>query len=104
MSENAITVAAQLGITLASIGLGFVGEPALAQLIRPVFTALPENWQGWVTHSAATVLAFALITFLHVVFGELIPKTLALQVPDRIALCWPGPCCCSPPSAGPSFT
>ena len=78
--------ATQLGITLASIGLGFVGEPALAQLIRPVFTALPENWQGWVTHSAATVLAFALITFLHVVFGELIPKTLALQVPDRIAL------------------
>ena len=76
----------QLGITLASIGLGFVGEPALAHLIRPAFTALPDAWQGWVTHSAATVLAFSAITFLHVVFGELVPKTIALQIPDRIAL------------------
>jgi putative hemolysin len=78
--------ATQLGITLASIGLGFVGEPALAQLFRPVFTALPESWQGITTHSAATVLAFFLITFMHVVFGELIPKTMALQVPDRASL------------------
>ena len=78
--------ATQLGITLASIGLGFVGEPALAQLIRPIFTALPDSWQGWVTHSAATAIAFSLITFLHVVFGELVPKTIALQIPDRVAL------------------
>jgi CBS domain containing-hemolysin-like protein len=78
--------ATQLGITLASIGLGFVGEPALAHLLHPLFTFLPEAWQGVATHSAATVLAFLLITFLHVVFGELIPKTMALQVPDRAAL------------------
>jgi CBS domain containing-hemolysin-like protein len=78
--------ATQLGITLASIGLGFVGEPALAHLLYPMFTVLPEAWQGVVTHSAATVLAFLLITFLHVVFGELIPKTMALQIPDRAAL------------------
>jgi putative hemolysin len=78
--------ATQLGITLASIGLGFVGEPALAQLIRPLFAVLSDAWQGVLTHSAATVLAFLLITFLHVVFGELIPKTMALQVPDRAAL------------------
>ena len=83
--------ATQLGITLASIGLGFVGEPALAQLIRPIFSSLPDSWQGWVTHSAATVIAFSIITFLHVVFGELIPKTLALQVPDRVALWLAGP-------------
>ena len=51
-----------------------------------MFTALPAAWQGVTTHSAATVLAFLLITFLHVVFGELIPKTMALQVPDRAAL------------------
>ena len=88
--NNAIA-ATQLGITLASIGLGFVGEPALAQLIRPIFTALPDAWQGWVTHSAATVIAFTVITFLHVVFGELIPKTLALQIPDRVALWLAGP-------------
>ncbi len=78
--------ATQLGITLASIGLGFVGEPALAHLLRPLFTVFPEAWQGVATHSAATVLAFLLITFLHVVFGELIPKTMAIQVPDRAAL------------------
>jgi CBS domain containing-hemolysin-like protein len=78
--------ATQLGITFASIGLGFVGEPALAHLLRPLFTVLPESWQGVATHSAATVLAFLLITFLHVVFGELIPKTMALQIPDRAAL------------------
>ena len=79
--DNAIA-ATQLGITLASIGLGFVGEPALAQLIRPAFTALPD----WMTHSVATAIAFLAITFMHVVFGELIPKTIALQEPDRIAL------------------
>jgi CBS domain containing-hemolysin-like protein len=78
--------ATQLGITFASIGLGFVGEPALAHSLRPLFTVLPEPWQGVVTHSAATVLAFLIITFMHVVFGEFIPKTMALQVPDRAAL------------------
>jgi CBS domain containing-hemolysin-like protein len=78
--------ATQLGITLASIGLGFVGEPALARLIRPLFAGLPEGWQGVTTHSVATAIAFFVITFLHVVFGELIPKTVALQIPDRTAL------------------
>jgi CBS domain containing-hemolysin-like protein len=81
-----VIAATQLGITLASIGLGFVGEPALARLIRPLFLSLPDGWQGLATHSAATILAFLLITFMHVVFGELIPKALALQVPDRAAL------------------
>jgi CBS domain containing-hemolysin-like protein len=76
----------QLGITLSSIALGFVGEPALAHLIRPVFVALPADWQGVTTHSAASVLAFFCITFMHVVFGELIPKTVALQVTDHAAL------------------
>lgn len=78
--------ATQLGITLASIGLGFVGEPALARLMRPLFDDLPAEWVGLTTHSIATIIAFLMITFLHVVFGELIPKTVALQVPDRMAL------------------
>jgi CBS domain containing-hemolysin-like protein len=78
--------ATQLGITLTSIALGFVSEPALARLIDPLFGALPAGWQGVLTHSAATTLAFILITFLHVVFGELIPKAVALQIPDRAAL------------------
>jgi CBS domain containing-hemolysin-like protein len=78
--------ATQLGITLASIGLGFVGEPALAHLIRPLFDFLPPGWRGATTHSAATAIAFLLITFLHVVFGELIPKTMAMQTADHTAL------------------
>lgn len=83
--------ATQLGITLASIGLGFVGEPALARLLQPIFQPLRDNWRGPATHTMATLLAFFLITFLHVVFGELIPKTLALQIPDRTALTVAGP-------------
>jgi CBS domain containing-hemolysin-like protein len=83
--------ATQLGITLASIGIGFVGEPALAHLFAPLFASLPGGWSDAVTHSAAVVTAFLLITFLHVVFGELLPKTLALQTPDRFALWLAGP-------------
>jgi CBS domain containing-hemolysin-like protein len=78
--------ATQLGVTLASIGLGWLGEPALARLIQPWFESLPGTWSSLATHSLATVIAFFLITFLHVVFGELIPKNLALQAPDRAAL------------------
>jgi CBS domain containing-hemolysin-like protein len=78
--------ATQLGITLSSICLGWAGEPALAQLVRPLFTFLPASWGLAATHSAATATAFLLITFLHVVFGELIPKNMALQAPDRASL------------------
>jgi CBS domain containing-hemolysin-like protein len=78
--------ATQLGITLASIGLGFVGEPALARLLEPLALQLPGEWRGVATHTVATLLAFFFITFLHVVFGELIPKSLAIQTPDRTAL------------------
>jgi CBS domain containing-hemolysin-like protein len=78
--------ATQLGITLASIGLGWIGEPALVRLIEPVFSFLSGFWKATVIHSTATVIAFVLITFMHVVFGELLPKNLALQMPDRAAL------------------
>ncbi len=78
--------ATQLGITLASIALGMVGEPALAHFIEPLFGFLAEAWRGAATHSAATAIAFLLITFMHVVFGELIPKSVALQVPDKTSL------------------
>jgi CBS domain containing-hemolysin-like protein len=78
--------ATQLGITLASIGLGWIGEPALARLLQPLFGFLPEKGQIVATHTAATGSAFILITFLHVVFGELLPKNLALNGPDRAAL------------------
>ena len=78
--------ATQLGITLASIGLGWTGEPALARLLQPVFGFLPESWSRVAVHTAATATAFFLITFMHVVFGELIPKNVALQTADRTAL------------------
>jgi CBS domain containing-hemolysin-like protein len=79
--------ATQLGITLASLGLGFVAEPALARLFLPLFEDLGPPWNLVGPHSVAVVLAFLLITFMHVVFGEFIPKTFALQTAERTALC-----------------
>lgn len=78
--------ATQLGITLASIGLGWTGQPALAELIGPLFEILPGHWHSSAVNTVAAALAFVLITFMHVVFGELIPKALALEGPDRTAL------------------
>ncbi len=78
--------ATQLGITLASLGLGWLGEPALVHVVEPLFKGLPGPWSSVATHTAAVITAFLLITFMHVAFGELIPKNLALQTPDRTAL------------------
>jgi CBS domain containing-hemolysin-like protein len=73
----------QLGITLASLSLGWIGEPAVAALIEPILGALlPEN----LIHLVAVVIGFGFITFLHVVFGELAPKTIAIAEAERIAL------------------
>ncbi|MGH0033215.1 MAG: hemolysin family protein [Myxococcota bacterium] len=77
--------ATQLGITLASIGLGFVGEPALARLIAPLLEATPLA-SGAAVHTLAIAVAFAIITFLHVVVGELAPKAIALDHPGPVAL------------------
>jgi putative hemolysin len=78
--------ATQLGITVASIALGYFGEPALAVLIEPLFRAVPVAWHDVALHSVATAIAFTLITFMHVVFGELIPKSVALQAPEQTSL------------------
>ena len=78
--------ATQLGITLASLSLGWIGEPALANLIIPLLNFLPEAWIGAAAHSIAVPFAFVVITFLHVVVGELAPKSIALQHPERTAL------------------
>jgi putative hemolysin len=81
------TIAAtQLGITLASIGLGWVAEGSMAGALSAFFASLEAPWDVIATHSMAVTLAFFIITFMHVVFGELIPKTIALQSPDRMAL------------------
>ena len=76
--------AAQLGITLASLGLGFIGEPALAGLLEPVFGALGG-------HVVGVIAAFVVITVLLVVAGELAPKGIALQYGERSALIVAGP-------------
>ena len=78
--------ATQLGITLASLALGWVGEPSVARLVTPLFSFLPEN-QSWIAaHTLATILAFTLITFMHVILGELAPKAIALERPDTVSL------------------
>jgi CBS domain containing-hemolysin-like protein len=85
------TIAAtQLGITIASIALGWVGEATLASLMQPWFTFLPENQAFLTRHALAVAIAFSLVTFMHVVLGELMPKTVALQTPDKTAL-WVSP-------------
>ncbi|WP_222918777.1 hemolysin family protein [Natrinema sp. SYSU A 869] len=73
----------QLGITIASLGLGWVGEPAIASLLRPV---LGPVLSAGTLHLVSIVIGFSVITFLHVVFGELAPKTLAIADAERIAL------------------
>ncbi len=79
--------ATQLGITMASLGLGWIGEPALAVLIRPILEyILPENWVGVGSHTLGVIIAFTIITSLHIVLGELAPKSLALQRPEQLAL------------------
>ena len=77
--------ATQLGITLASLGLGWIGEPAFAKLFEPVLHPLGLDNPA-LTHTLAGGAAFLLITFLHIVLGELAPKSVAIQQPERSSL------------------
>lgn len=76
--------AAQLGITICSLGLGAISEPAIAHLLEPVFEYLgvPEAF----VHPISFAIALTFVVFLHVVYGEMVPKNLALAAPDRAAL------------------
>jgi len=85
---NSYISATQLGITMASLALGWIGEPALSTLLEaPLHGVVTET----VRHTIAFVAAFTIITFLHIVLGELAPKTLALDRAERVALAiaWP---------------
>ena len=73
-----VIAATQLGITLASLGLGWVGEPAISHLLEPLIELFPGDWQDGASHGIAAGISFAIITFLHVVVGELAPKSIAL--------------------------
>jgi CBS domain containing-hemolysin-like protein len=81
----------QLGITMASLALGWVGEPTVAASLQPLFDFAPAPVAIATAHSIATALAFALITALTIVLGELAPKTVALQYSERVSLLvvWP---------------
>lgn len=82
----------QLGITLASLALGWIGEEAVAHVIEPLLAMfLPGGQSVVAAHSIAIAIAFASITYLHIVLGELVPKTLALERAERLALsvAWP---------------
>ncbi|MCG3140076.1 MAG: hypothetical protein HDKAJFGB_01061 [Anaerolineae bacterium] len=79
--------ATQLGITIASLALGWIGEPAISHLIEPLFGLAPESFLSHTTAALiSTIIAFSIITFLHVVIGELAPKSVALSYPEKSAL------------------
>ncbi len=79
---DAYLSATQLGITLASLGLGWVGEPAVAKLLQPLFIAM--GFSDVMIHTASFIIAFSIITILHIVLGELAPKSLAIRKPEEV--------------------
>jgi putative hemolysin len=80
---DANLAATQLGITISSLALGWIGEPVLAQMIEPGLERLFGDAATFGSHAIAVVIAFAVITTLHIVLGELAPKSLALQRSER---------------------
>jgi CBS domain containing-hemolysin-like protein len=76
----------QLGITISSLGLGWIGEPALARLIEPLLSGTFGSLAAAGSHAIAVAIAFTIITALHIVLGELAPKSLALQQSESTAL------------------
>ncbi|RDI39880.1 hemolysin family protein [Falsibacillus pallidus] len=76
--------ACQLGITITALGLGWLGEPTVQELINPLFHTL--HVPGSVSHILSFIISFSVITFLHVVLGELAPKTFAIQKAEQLTL------------------
>lgn len=76
----------QIGITLASLALGWIGEPAVATLLQPLLAGLGIAPASSLSHAISIGVGFAVITFLHVILGELVPKSLALQKTEATAL------------------
>jgi len=76
----------QVGITIASLSLGYLGEITLAALLRPFVEKMTRPWVPILAHTAALILVFGLLTVLQVVFGELVPKSMSLARAERVAL------------------
>ncbi len=83
---DANLAATQLGITISSLALGWIGEPALAHLVEPLAASLPGAVATATSHAIAVAISFILITSLHIVLGELTPKSLAIQKSEATAL------------------
>ena len=86
---NGYLSACQLGITLASLALGWIGEPAIAKLLQPVLE--PLQIPNSVEHTISFVIAFTLITSFHITLGEQFPKTYAIRMSEQVALLSAGP-------------
>lgn len=88
---DAYLAATQLGITLASLGLGWVGEEVMTAIILNCFSSLNLNITDATAHKAAIPVAFFIITILHIVFGELAPKSIAIRFPagTTFTVAWP---------------
>jgi len=78
--------ATQVGITMASLGLGWIGEPSLAALLQPSLAFLPENVAVTTGHTIAVAIAFTIITAVEIVIGELLPKWIALERAETTSL------------------
>ncbi len=76
--------ACQLGITITALGLGWLGEPTVVKLLEPLFQQL--NINGEFSHILAFIISFVIVTYLHVVIGELAPKTLAIRKAEAVSL------------------
>ena len=83
---NRFISAAQLGITMASLALGWIGEATVAALVDPLFGYLPEALHGPILHTFSVIVSFTIVTMLHIVLGEQVPKMVALQHAERTAI------------------
>jgi CBS domain containing-hemolysin-like protein len=83
--------AIQLGVTLSSLALGAIGEPVVSRILERPLDLLPESWHTSVATTISVILAFTILSYFHVVMGEIVPKSFTLQHPERVALVAAGP-------------
>jgi putative hemolysin len=76
----------QVGLTIANLALGYLGEITLAAILHALFSKLPHPWAAILTHAVALVIVFGILTVFQVVFGELVPKSVSLARAERVAL------------------